>query len=252
MAPTDSPEHELDLALAAQLQAALLPKQCPADCPHQAVAARNRMCGSVGGDFYDFLRLNEDQIAVLIGDVAGHGVTAALIMAQIMGYLRSQQEARARPARIVSDLNRILIDLGERTEAVTPCSLFYGVIDAPTGAGFFVNAGHPPPYLCDPERCATLSAHRHDLLLGVQEFDPQELCLTFHPGQRLVLYTDGVPDAMNGKAQHFGERRLRQVVSRHIGAAPQQCADAVFDAVEEFRGRAPQTDDETIVVIDRK
>jgi len=80
-------EHELDLALAAQLQAALLPASCPSDCPHQSAAARNRMCGRVGGDFHDFLRINPDQTAILVGDVVGHGVRAALLMAKIMGFL---------------------------------------------------------------------------------------------------------------------------------------------------------------------
>ncbi|MFP3937089.1 MAG: SpoIIE family protein phosphatase, partial [Phycisphaerae bacterium] len=85
MPPVSDTESDVELALAAELQAALLPRECPDDCPHQKAAARNRMSGAVGGDFYTFLRLHRDQIAILIGDVVGHGVHAALVMSQIMG-----------------------------------------------------------------------------------------------------------------------------------------------------------------------
>jgi len=251
MAQADTIDHHHDLALAAELQAALLPKQCPSDCPHQVAAARNRMCGSVGGDFYDFIRINEDQVALVIGDVVGHGIRAALLMAQIMGYLRSEPEKRSRPPSVVAALNRMLIDLGEKTGLVIPCSLFYAVIDAPTGTGFFVNAGHPRPFLYNTVRRSVPHFGPHDFLLGVQEFEPTEGCHTFTPGQRLILYTDGITDALNPSGERFGEKRLREVINRNAGASADQCAEAVFRAVDEFTQGAEQQDDETIVVIDR-
>ena len=109
---------DLDLALAAELQAALLPKSCPSDCPNHVAAARNRMCAGVGGDFYDFLRINDEQIALVIGDVVGHGVRASLIMAQIMGFLRSEPSRLPRPMQLVSSLNDMLIDLGDKIGSV--------------------------------------------------------------------------------------------------------------------------------------
>ena len=109
-------DDQMDLALAAELQAALLPKACPTDCPHEESAARNRMCGSVGGDFYDFIRANDDQIVIMIGDVVGHGIRAAMVMARLMGYLHSKPPSIVRPKTIVEDLNDMLIELGQRTE----------------------------------------------------------------------------------------------------------------------------------------
>ena len=94
-------EDEIEMALAAQLQEALRPRTCPLHCPNQNAAARSRMCGSIGGDFHDFLRLNEDQIALVIGDVVGHGVHSALVMAHILGFLRQADDRRGRPAEIV-------------------------------------------------------------------------------------------------------------------------------------------------------
>ncbi|MHC4563191.1 MAG: PP2C family protein-serine/threonine phosphatase [Planctomycetota bacterium] len=244
--------HQMDLALAAEVQAALLPKQCPQDCAHQVAGVGNRMCATIGGDFYDFLRLNEDQIAILIGDVVGHGVRAALLMSQIMGYLRSTAEDRSRPFNVIRGLNEMLIDIGDQTNTVLPCSLLYTVIDIPTGMGFMVNAGHPRPIVCDRHLCKDMQFREHDLVLGVQPFEPTEICHTFVPGERLVLYTDGIVDAADAAHELFGEERLREVLHAHNDVGPQQCADAVMAAVAEFRGQADQPDDETIVVIDRQ
>lgn len=246
-----SSEQQLDLALAAELQAALLPKSCPIDCPNQVAAARNRMCATIGGDFHDFLRVNDDQVALVLGDVVGHGVRASLLMAQIMGLLRSiPSDRRSRPSEVIRGLNRMLIDLGERTGTVLPCSAFYAVIDAPTGVTFFVNAGHPSPFLSEKGNCRVLAAPRN-LLLGVQPFEPEEDCITFTPGQRLVLYTDGIVEAVAPTGQRFGDQRLRRVIDAHGGEGPASCADAIFAAVTAFRQTARQRDDETVVVIDR-
>jgi phosphoserine phosphatase RsbU/P len=244
-------EHKQDLALAAELQAALLPRQCPQQCTHQATAARNRMCKSVGGDFYDFIRINDDQIALVIGDMIGHGVRASLLMANIMGWLRSEPKNRSKPREVIIALNKLLIELGNRIGSPMPCSLFYLVIDQPTGMGLFVNAGHPRPFLCERDKPHTLHLNLRNMLLGVEEFDPQEGCNTFTPGQRLVLYTDGILDAANPKGDRFGPNRLEKIISRHPDLTPDQLTEKVFTEIDLFRQDAPQTDDETIVVFDR-
>ena len=237
--------------MAAQLQAALLPKACPGRCPHQAIGARNRMCQTVGGDFYDFLSLNDEQIVIVIGDVIGHGIRAALLMSKIMGALRADSRDRSRPASAVSALNRMLVELGNEIDTILSCSLLYTVIDLPTGMGFLINAGHPPPVICDTTKCVNHQVGQHDLVLGVENYEPRELCHTFVPGERLVLYTDGIVESANDDRELFGRRRLLQTLSDCTGIGPQETADAVMEAVDAFRGDAPQEDDESVVVVDR-
>ncbi len=244
-------EQELDLALAAEIQSALLPKGCPVDCPHQVAAARNRMCGRVGGDFYDFIRINEEQIGLIVGDVVGHGVRASLMMAQVMGFLRSGSAHLSRPLVLTKELNRMLLDLGDKTGSVLPCTLFYAVIDAPSGLCLYVNAGHPRPFVCDKEKCEVFPGGSRNILLGVEEFEPEESCYTFTPGQRFVLYTDGITDAVNPHNDRFGETRLHETINAHANNEPEICADAVIKALDEFRQDTPPPDDETIIVIDR-
>ncbi len=237
--------------MAAELQAALLPATCPPDCPHQQAAARNRMCGQVGGDFYDFIRINQDQVAIVIGDVVGHGVRASLLMAKIMGHLRSEPANRSRPAELIGDLNNMLLALGSRLGQVVLCSLFYAVIDLPSGAAFFVNAGHPRPFLHEKATHKITALGGQNILLGVQEFKPVEGCHTFAPGQRLVMFTDGLTETDGQGGTFFGEPRLRDCVRQCGELSPDACADAVFASVDAFRAGAKQQDDQTIVIIDR-
>ncbi len=248
---TDTSQHEFDLALAAELQSALLPQSCPTDCPNHVAAARNRMCSAVGGDFHDFIRVNEDQIAVVIGDVVGHGVRASLVMAQIMALLRSGAVKLARPTQVMTAVNNMLIDLGGRIGSVLPCSLLYCVIDAPTGLGLFVNAGHPQPFICRRDRSEPAQLGSPNTLLGIDEFDPIEACHSFDSGERLVMFTDGITDAANSFGDRFGNARLLDTINGCISDDPECCVEGVFRAVDEFRDGAAQTDDETIVVIDR-
>ncbi len=251
MAADRKRDSEFDFALAAQLQRALLPRNFPVSGDRHKTAARNRMCGHVGGDFYDFVRINRDQLAIVVGDVVGHGVRASLVMAQIMGFFRSDRNIRIRPAKAIDELNEMLIELGERIGDIVPCSIFYALLDEPSGLLLFVNAGHPRPFLCTAESCANTQIGPRNMLLGVDPFLPEEGCHTLSPGERLVLYTDGVTDAFNPNDEPFGRNRLLETLHANSSVSPDQCADAVFDAIDAFRDGAPQTDDETILIMDR-
>jgi CheY-like chemotaxis protein len=242
-------ELECSMTLAGEAQRALLPLKCPPGWGQFTATARNRMCGSVGGDFYDFTRINEDQVAVCIGDVMGHDVRAALLMAQILGFLRSEQ--RNRTIQIVTDLNRSLLALGDKIRTALTCSLFYTILDAPTGAAFFVNAGHPPAYLCEPRTGKIDRLGSNEIPLGIERFQAVEMCHALGPGCRMVLYTDGILEACNPAGQCYGSGRLEDAIRQHAAQGQDACADGIMAEVSEFRQDAPQTDDESVVVVDR-
>lgn len=242
-------ELQCSLVLAGEAQRALLPLRCPSGWTQFRITARNQMCGSVGGDFYDFTRINERQVAVCIGDVMGHDVRAALLMAQILGFLRS--EHRNRTVQIVSDLNQALLALGDKIGTVLTCSLFYTILDAPSGTVFFVNAGHPPPYLYDPRTGKLHPLGSNGTVLGVQRFEAVEMSNTLGPGARMVLYTDGILDACNTAGERFGRGRLEEAIRKHGAQDLEGFVDMILVEVSEFRQDVPQVDDESIVVVDR-
>jgi len=244
-------ESELDVALAAELQADLMPSDWHIDAPNYQAAALNRMCGRVGGDFCDFMRINSDQVAAAVGDVGSHGVRASLLMARIMGMLRRRPPECARPSAIARMLNEMLLDLGDRLGTAMNCSLFYAVLDTPTGAAFFVNNGMPLPMLTDRGSGIVLRLGPRGATLGVRDFQTEEACHTFTPGQRLTLCSDGVFDAADHMGMPFGEERVDSVLRNYVKAPCRACAQAVFSAVDDFRHGARQRDDETILIIDR-
>ena len=244
-------QSELDLALAVELQAALMPSDWHIDCPDYRAAALNRMCGRVGGDFCEFMRLNSDQVAIAVGDVGGRGVRASLLMARIMGLLRRRPAECSRPSAIVRLVNEMLLDLGDRLGTAMNCSLFYVVLDTPTGAAFFVNDGLPLPALTDRRSGMTLRLGPQETMLGVRDFEPEEGCHTFVPGQRLTLCTDGVINAADHRDRPFGDKRLEDVLRNCAQAHCHACVQTVFRAVDDFRHGGRQRDDETILVVDR-
>jgi sigma-B regulation protein RsbU (phosphoserine phosphatase) len=125
------------------------------------------------------------------------------------------------------------------------------VIDAPSGLALFINTGHPRPYLCDQTTGEIAPLGSQDFILGFQYFTPEEMCHSFTSGQRMVLYTDGILDAINRAGQRFGRNRLLGLISQHAHGDPEALAEAVMDEVSQFRGKATQFDDETVVVLDR-
>ena len=128
MATLDEGLDEHDLEIAVAIQRALLPSTCP-KCPEGRIAAGHRMLAAVGGDFYDFPLAGPGKLGVLIGDVMGHGVSAALLMAMIVGLLRRDSETKADPLAAARLINDHLVHIGESVDHVLICSIFYGVLD---------------------------------------------------------------------------------------------------------------------------
>lgn len=237
------------LRLASAVQNALLAEQLP-QCDCGKLVVRHRMSESVGGDFYHFRRLGQDQVAFAVGDAIGHGTAAALIMSIIMGLLRADRLDNRRPCRVVGGVNDLLLQLGNQTGYPITCSMIYGVVDLPSGLLLYVNAGHPHPIVSNRQTGKTQELGPTTTLLGVRPGIREESCHKFEQNDRLVLFTDGLTEVQDGCEQMFGERRLLELVKKTTTRPPEELLAAIFEQADAFCDHVPQNDDQTLVVID--
>jgi sigma-B regulation protein RsbU (phosphoserine phosphatase) len=234
-----------ELSIARALQTAILPGSFP-PAPGCDGAARMLAATSMGGDFYDFIELPDGRIGLVMADVSGKGVPAAFFMAVARTNLRNLATDSTGPADCLRRTNDVLCTQNPLELFVT---VFYAVFDPASGELTYANGGHNPPLLRRADgRIETLSAARN-LVLGSMPEDYKEFSARLHPGDCLVLYTDGVTEAFNSEGQMFEEERLHEVVLQHGGGKAQTLVTQIFDSVIEFAGAAPQSDDITLAVL---
>ena len=234
-----------ELEVARQLQRDLLPATAP-EIPGYAVAHSYRTANEIGGDYYDFLPLADGRIALVIGDASGHGMAAGLLMAIANAALKLAVEVDPSPERVATLLNRVLYRTGDRRAFM---SLFYGVLEPASGRLAYVCAGHPFPLL---RRAAgeILELGAGSFPLGIRaEVDASSSEATLAPGDLLVLYSDGLPEAANAAGEAFGYDALRTLLQQAAG--PQAIHDRLRRALDTHVGGEPLRDDVTTVVIER-
>jgi len=238
-----------ELELAHDLQLKLLPS--PAVLGAKAdLAARCRPADSVGGDFYNLLRLHGDRVGVMIGDVSSHGFGAALIMALAMAASGIHAEAAGAPGQVLYDLEASLAEELSRTEMYL--SLFYAVIDPGAGVLVYANAGHPHAFIVrgDSGEVQRLEATRTPLGLGprppVGAADGAESWN--RRADVLCLFTDGIVDATGERGDRFGEDRVLHHVRALRTGDTQQMLEAIFADLAAFTGGAPSSDDRTLLI----
>jgi sigma-B regulation protein RsbU (phosphoserine phosphatase) len=220
------------------IQDALFPKSSPF-IPGFAVSGMSVPAGAVGGDWYDFLYLNEHLHGLVLADVSGKGMPAALLMSATRGMLRSLAEACTCPAKVLTKLNRLLVEDFPRGKFVT---MVYGVLDSAKRTLTFASAGHLRPLLVDSQGARFLETQT-GLPLGLThgEFSERKVILT--PGARLIFYSDGITEAENSQGEEYGEARLLQHVIR-----PDACCDSLLREVQEFAAGSVR-DDATVIFV---
>jgi serine phosphatase RsbU (regulator of sigma subunit) len=237
-----------DLEVARQIQFGLLPFE-PFERDGIAIRAAMRPANTVGGDYFDVIDLGPGRIAVVIGDVAGKGMPAALLMALLQGSLRTLITAGFRGPELISKLNDHLFANIPSNRLIT---LFYGELDMATGTLVYVNAGHNPPYrLAGDGASERLTAT--GMALGIvpsAEFEAREARLEL--GDRVFLYTDGVTEAESPADVDYGEPRLEAYLAAGQGASDQELIEGVRADVMSFCGSAPPRDDMTLMVVARR
>jgi sigma-B regulation protein RsbU (phosphoserine phosphatase) len=235
-----------DLEVARQIQFGLLPFE-PFERDGVSIATAMRPANTVGGDYFDVIELGEGRLAIAVGDVAGKGMPAALLMALLQGSLRTLLSAGLRGEELVVKLNAHLCSNIPSNRLIT---LFYAELDAATGGLRYVNAGHNPPYLLSAERTpARLGATAMALGITSDTAFPS-MAVDLRPGDRLVLYTDGVTEAEDPKDREYGEARLAAWLQANRDQPARRLIDGVIAEVLEHCGTARPRDDMTLLCLD--
>jgi sigma-B regulation protein RsbU (phosphoserine phosphatase) len=201
----------------------------------------------MGGDFYDFIELPDGRIGLVMADVAGKGVPAAFFMAVARTNLRDLAPRYAEPGACLAQANDVLCTQNPMELFVT---LFYGVLDPTTGMLSYASGGHNPPYVRRADGSVEVLGGAVGLVLGVMPgiaYPDHKLQLL--PGDRLVLYTDGVTEAFNPADEAYGAERLIEEVKAHGDGAAAALVERICRSVTIFAGAAPQSDDITLTVL---
>jgi serine phosphatase RsbU (regulator of sigma subunit) len=240
-----------ELESAASIQASMLPSDFPAfpDRPEFDVYALMNPAKEVGGDFYDFFMIDGDNLAVVIADVSGKGIPAALIMVNAKNQIKSAAQRGHAIQDVLAEVNNILCENNSECMFVTA---FLGVLNIPSGRFTFVNAGHDIPLVRKNGRFEWLETSP-DLMLGFMEDSEYATGETaLEKGDVLFLYTDGVTEAGNPEKEEFTEERLIKAANGRGYIAPKDFLDAMARQIESFAAGAEQFDDITMLALEIK
>lgn len=236
---------EQELHIASEIQRQLLPEKCPAIKGYQ-VAGSNHPSLQVGGDYYDCFKLNDDEYIFCIADVSGKGAPAALLMSNLQASLHSLMDTGLTLSQITARINNIIYRNTPSDKFIT---FFLGLLNVCDQSFSSVNAGHNPPYLFHADgRFEPLE--EGGLILGMMPdvaFDSETKALK--SGDCIVMFTDGVSEAMNQDEEEFGEPRIEKHVLENRSASAAELLESLTQAVGEFSSGCPQADDITVVTL---
>ncbi len=239
-------QNELDVA--SKMQQAILPTSFPLGSSFQVygnmVPARN-----VGGDFFDVISLENGRIGLAVADVSDKGVPAALFMMSSRTLLKGAAIGMGNPGGVLSEVNNLLQEDNETFMFVT---LLYAVYDPETDEMVYANGGHSNPLVVRANGESAELPMTGGVALGVMPgLEYRQSVYTLAPGDTLILYTDGVSEAMNAEGEEFGVERLRRIFAQRPPTSARQANEAILQAVSDFAGGTPQSDDVTCLVLHR-
>jgi sigma-B regulation protein RsbU (phosphoserine phosphatase) len=239
----------LDLAM--EVQQNLLPQKSIA-MPGLDIAGRSLYCDETGGDYYDFLEVccrNSNHLGLVVGDVSGHGISAALLMASARAFLRCRVTQPGDAAEIIRDVNRLITtDTRDSGQFMT---LFYAEIDPSSKTLQWVRAGHDPALFYDPVSRDVVELDGKGMALGIDAGYSyrQSAKKGLSQGQILLIGTDGIWECRDGSGRMFGKARLAALIREHSAGSSEKLLEVVMAALKDFRGSARQEDDVTLAVV---
>ena len=239
-------QNELDVAN--KIQQSVLPTGFPSSESYE-VAANMQPARNVGGDFFDIMRLENRRLGLAVADVSDKGVPAALFMMSSITQLKGAAIGIGEPGGVLSEVNDLLNEDNETAMFVT---VLYAVYNPESGVITYANGGHNPPVIIHTDGSSTMLPMTGGIALGVAPgFRYEQSTFTLGPGETIVLYTDGVTEAMNGDGEEFGVDRLRELFEGASPRHPREAVDAILEAVHAFAGDTPQSDDITCLTLRR-
>jgi phosphoserine phosphatase RsbU/P len=236
--------HEQELEQAREIQQSLLPKQIP-QVPGFEIDGTWEPARLVGGDYFDVIPLSGSKLGLCIADVVGKGVSAALLMANVQASVRAFATASTSPSALCSRVNSVLCSSISTGKFVT---FFYGVLDAERGTFEYTNAGHPPPILLRAKGDVQELTGGGAVLGVFSDWQYRDLQLHFYPGDRLLLFTDGITEAARVESEEFGEQRLIEGARRSAEKSTAELKASLLEQVKQFCSYQLQ-DDATLIVL---
>ncbi len=237
-----------ELNLARQIQNDLLPSQIP-HIPGYDLGGISVPAESVGGDYFDFISIDDHRLAVCLADVSGKGLLAALLMSNLQAIIRSQTMMPGSVAGCLERSNQLLY---RNTAAHKFATLFFGILDFQTNNFYYANAGHDRPFLISASGDVQ-ELQAAGLPLGfLENVTYHENDFQFKPNDLLVIYTDGVSEAMNQQEEEFGVQAIIQYVTQNHHQSAMQIINGLIQHLKEHAGGFPQSDDITVMVVKRR
>jgi phosphoserine phosphatase RsbU/P len=239
---------ERELQMAYKVQSSLIPATIP-QIPGWEFAASWQPAREVSGDFYDFVPTEDGKLNLVIADVTDKGMPAALFMALTRSIVRASMDRAASPVEGITRANRLIC--ADSTSSM-PVTLFFGQLDTITGELTYVNAGHNPPMIFNPAQNECQALERTGMFLGFdEEVEYTQSSLILTPGDFIVSYTDGVPDAINAVKETFGMDRFQAVIRANRGKSARELLKKIEAAIQDFIGASAPYDDVTVLIIKR-
>ncbi len=238
-----------ELNIASQIQVNMMPqvKNNIQDYKTFDIYASMDPAKEVGGDFYDFFMIDDDHLCLVIADVSGKGVPAALFMVVAKTLIKNRAQMGESPSDILAGVNEQLKEGNKNSMFVT---VWIGILDLTTGKGMAANAGHEHPAVCSPDGSFELVKYRHSPVVGAMEGIPyREHEFQMEPGGTLFVYTDGLPEATNSDNELFGEERLLQTLNENPNVPLDELLRSTKERIIDFTGDAEQFDDMTMLAI---
>ena len=247
---TEMKKVKMSLEQASRIQQTLAPKSDP-DVEGYDIAGKSIWCDETSGDYYDFIQpgdWKQEKVGIVVADVIGHGISAALLMTTVRASLRERIHSPGNGPAIVSHVNNSLVkDIEELNLFVT---MFYSEIDLNQKCFRWVHAGHEPAIVYDAAKDSIEMLGGDGVPLGIMDnWDYEEAEIGLDSGQIILIGTDGIKEAYNAHGEYFGNDRLMTVVRDHAAKPAKELLKEVFDALDRFRYPAERLDDETLVII---